>query len=32
VLQGKIRPEDRFLAKPIPPERLITKVQEMLAA
>jgi CheY-like chemotaxis protein len=32
VLQGKIRPEDRFLAKPFPPERLITKVQEILAA
>jgi CheY-like chemotaxis protein len=32
VLQGKLRPVDRFLAKPIPPERLITKVQEMLAA
>ena len=32
VLQGKLRPVDRFLAKPFPPERLITKVQEMLAA
>jgi CheY-like chemotaxis protein len=32
VLQGKLRPVDRFLAKPIPPERLITKVQEVLAA
>jgi len=32
VLQGKLRPVDRFLAKPIPPERLITKVQEILAA
>jgi CheY-like chemotaxis protein len=32
ALQGKLRPVDRFLAKPFPPERLITKVQEMLAA
>ena len=32
VLKGKLRPVDRFLAKPIPPERLITKVQEILAA
>ena len=32
ALQGRLRPVDRFLAKPIPPERLITKVQEMLAA
>ena len=32
TLQGKLRPEDRFLAKPIPPERLVTKVREMLAA
>ena len=30
VLQGKLRPADRFLAKPFPPERLIAKVQEML--
>ncbi|MGH7236731.1 MAG: response regulator [Nitrospiraceae bacterium] len=32
TLRGKLRAEDRFLAKPIAPERLITKVQEMLAA
>jgi CheY-like chemotaxis protein len=32
VLKGKLRPVDRFLAKPFPPERLITKVQEILAA
>ena len=32
TLRGKLRAEDRFLAKPIAPELLITKVQEMLAA
>lgn len=32
TLRGQLRPEDKFLAKPIPPERLITTVQEMLAA
>lgn len=32
TLQGTLRPVDRFLAKPFSPERLITKVQEMLAA
>jgi CheY-like chemotaxis protein len=31
-IQSKLRPVDGFLAKPFPPERLITKVQEMLAA
>ena len=32
VIQGMLRPVDRFLAKPVSPERLIAKVQEMLAA
>ena len=32
TLRGKLRAEDRFLAKPIAPELLITKVQEILAA
>lgn len=32
VVQSKLRPVDRFLLKPCSPERLITKVQEMLAA
>jgi len=31
-IRSKLRPIDGFLAKPFPPERLITKVQEMLAA
>lgn len=30
--QAKLRPVDGFLAKPFAPERLIAKVQEMLAA
>lgn len=29
-IQTNLRRVDRFLAKPFPPERLITKVQEML--
>lgn len=32
ILKGKLRPEDRFLGKPFSPERLIAKIQEMLAA
>jgi two-component system cell cycle sensor histidine kinase/response regulator CckA len=32
VLRGKLRPVDRFLAKPFPPERLVIQVQEILAA
>lgn len=31
-IQTNLRPVDRFLLKPFPPERLIAKVQEMLAA
>ncbi|MEK6525504.1 MAG: response regulator [Nitrospirota bacterium] len=32
ALPSKLRPVDGYLAKPFPPERLIAKVQEMLAA
>lgn len=32
ALQGRLRSMDGYLAKPFPAERLITKVQEMLAA
>ena len=32
ALQGKLRSMDGYLAKPFPTERLVTKVQEMLAA
>jgi two-component system cell cycle sensor histidine kinase/response regulator CckA len=31
-IRSKLRSVDGFLAKPFPPERLITKVQEMLTA
>ena len=32
ALQNKLRSMDGYLAKPFPSERLVTKVQEMLAA
>ena len=32
ALQGKLRSMDGYLPKPFPSERLVTKVQEMLAA
>ncbi|MGH7148763.1 MAG: hypothetical protein ACREIJ_12810, partial [Nitrospiraceae bacterium] len=31
-IQTNLRPVDGFLMKPFPPERLIAKIQEMLAA